>query len=280
MANDQTVAEHYAHGRLVAAIREGLAALGKTPDAVTIDDLAAVDEFHIGGRQATEDFIGQLGLSADDHVLDVGCGIGGPARFVAERYGCRLDGIDLTPEYVATARTLCEWVGLEGRIAVHQGRALDMPFDDGAFDAAYMLHVGMNIADKAALFAEVARVLAPGGRFGVYDVMATGPDDLAYPVPWAETPETSAVASPDDYKAALRAAGFEISAERDRRDFAIAYFDRMRARAAEAAQAGVPPPLGPHIPMGESAPLKIANLRDSIAAGRVAPVEIIARRGT
>ena len=275
MTKERSVSEHYTHGRLVAAIREGLAALGKTPDAVTIDDLAPVDEFHIGGRQATEHFIGQLDLAPDDHVLDVGCGIGGASRFVAERYGCRVSGIDLTPEYVETARTLCEWVGLGERVSVQQASALEMPFDDGTFDAAYMLHVGMNIADKTGLFAEVARVLGPGGIFGVYDVMRTGGDDLVYPVPWAETAETSAVASPNDYKAALRAAGFEISAERNRRDFAIAYFERMHKRAAEA---GGMPPLGRHILMGESAPLKLANMRGNIGGGGVAPVEIIARR--
>ena len=275
MTKERLVSEHYTHGRLVAAIREGLAAVGKTPDAITIDDLAPVDEFHIGGRQATEHFIGQLDLATDDYVLDVGCGIGGASRFVAERYGCRVSGIDLTPEYVETARTLCEWVGLGERVSVQQASALEMPFDDGTFDAAYMLHVGMNIADKTGLFAEVARVLGPGGTFGVYDVMRTGGDELVYPVPWAETAETSAVASPNDYKAALRAAGFEISAERNRRDFAIAYFERMRKRAAEA---GGMPPLGPHIPMGESAPLMLANMRGNIAADGIAPVEIIARR--
>ena len=275
MTKERSVSEHYTHGRLVAAIREGLAALGKTPDAVTIDDLAPVDEFHIGGRQATEHFIGQLDLAPDDHVLDVGCGIGGTSRFVAERYGCRVSGIDLTPEYVETARTLCEWVGLGERVSVQQASALEMPFDDGTFDAAYMLHVGMNIADKTGLFAEVARVLGSGGTFGVYDVMRTGGDDLVYPVPWAETAETSAVASPNDYKAALRAAGFEISAECNRWDFAIAYFERMRTRAAEADG---PPPLGHHIEMGESAPLMLANMRGNIAAGGTAPVEIIARR--
>ena len=277
MTKDRSVAEHYTHGRLVEAIREGLAAAGKTLDAVTIDDLAAVDEFHIGGREATEHFIGQLDLAADDHVLDVGCGIGGPARFVADHYGCRVSGIDLTPEYVETARTLCNWVGLDERVDVHHGSALEIPFDNGTFDAGYMLHVGMNIADKTGLFAEVARVLGSGGRFGIYDVMRTGGDELVYPVPWAETAETSAVASPNDYKAALSAAGFEISAVSNRRDFAIAYFDKMRALVVDA---GGPPPLGRHILMGESAPLKVANVRDNIAAGRIAPVEIITRRGT
>jgi ubiquinone/menaquinone biosynthesis C-methylase UbiE len=275
MTNSEPVSEHYTHGRLVAVIRERLAAVGKTPDSVTIDDLAAVDEFHIGGRQATEHFIGQLDLTADDRVLDVGCGIGGASRFVAECYGCRVSGIDLTPEYVETARTLCEWVGLGERVTIQQASALEMPFDDGVFEAAYMLHVGMNIADKTGLCAEVARVLGPRGIFAVYDVMRTGDVELVYPVPWAETPKTSAVASPNDYKAALNAAGFEISTEHNRWDFAIAYFKRMRSRATEV---GGGTPLGRNIEMGEQAPLMLANMRDNITAGGTAPVEIIARR--
>jgi SAM-dependent methyltransferase len=273
MTSSEPVSRHYTHGRLIAAIRQGLAAAGKTPGSVTIDNLAAVDQFHIGGRQATEHVIAQLDLEADDHVLDVGCGIGGVSRFVAERHSCRVSGIDLTPEYVETARTLCAWVGLGERVTVQEASALDMPFDDGTFDAAYMLHVGMNIADKTGLFAEVARVLGQGGIFGVYDVMRTGDDEIAYPVPWAEAPETSAVASPDDYKTALSTAGFEISAVHDRRDFAIAYFEGMRARAAEAGAS-----LLRNIEMGERAPLMLANMRDSIAVGGTAPVEIIARK--
>ena len=275
MTNSEPVSAHYTHGRLVMAIREGLATVGKTPDSVTIDDLSAVDQFHIGGRQATEHFIEQFDLTAEDHVLDIGCGIGGASRFVAERYGCRVSGIDLTPEYVQTARTLCEWVGLGERVTVQQANALEMPFDAGTFDAAYMLHVGMNIADKTGLFAEVARVVGPGGIFGVYDIMRTGGEDLVYPVPWAETPETNAVASPCDYKAALRTAGFEISAEHNRRDFAIAYFERLRSCAAEVG-GGTPP--GHNIEMGESAPLMLANMRANITAGGTAPVEIFARR--
>ena len=157
MTNGEQVSEHYTHGRLVEAIRESLAAVGKTPDSVTIDDLAAIDEFHVGGRQATEHLIEQLDLTPEDHVLDVGCGIGGASRFVAERYVCRVSGIDLTPEYVETARTLCEWVGLGELVTVQQVSALEMPFDAGTFDAAYMLHVGMNIADKTELFAGGAR---------------------------------------------------------------------------------------------------------------------------
>jgi len=151
MPTQQDISTHYTHGNLVAAIRSGVESLGKTIDSVTVDDLGPVDEFHTGGRQASEHFIDQLGFTPDMHILDIGCGLGGPARFVASRYRCRVDGIDLTPEYIETGRVICGWVGLDDRISLHQGSALSMPFADGAFDGAYMLHVGMNIEDKAKL---------------------------------------------------------------------------------------------------------------------------------
>ncbi len=275
MSEDHPVAAHYTHGELLAAIRSGVEALGKTPETLSIDDLAPIDEFHIGGRQASEDFLGQLPLDPDTNALDVGCGLGGGARFAASRFGCRVTGIDLTAEFVEAAAVLCGWVGLDERIALHQGSALDMPFEDGGFDAAYMMHVGMNIPDKAGLFAEVARVVKPGGAFGVYDVMQTGDADLAYPVPWAEAPDTSSLAAPDDYRSALEAAGFTVTAERGRRDFALDFFAELSAKAAAAEG---PPPLGLHILMGEKRVEKVRNMIDNISAGRIAPVEIIARK--
>src|SRR5271155_4161728 len=165
MATLQEVSNHYTHGNLFNAIQRGLESLGKTTDTVTVDDLAPVDEFHIGGRQASEDFLCQLGLSSEKNVLDVGCGLGGAARFVASRYKCRVTGIDLTPEYVETAKVLCGWVGLQDRISLYQGSALSLTFPDGAFDGAYMLHVGMNNPDKTKLCSEVSRVLRTGSRF-------------------------------------------------------------------------------------------------------------------
>jgi ubiquinone/menaquinone biosynthesis C-methylase UbiE len=270
-----TVERHYTHGRLIRAITDGLAALGRTPQSVTVDDLAPVDEFHIGGRRATEELMKHLDLAKDLHVLDVGSGLGGAARFVASRYGCRVTGIDLTTEYVETARTLGGWTGLAGRLRFCHGSALAMPFADAEFDRAYMLHVGMNVPDKVALFAEVARVLEAGGTFGIYDVMRTGEAALTYPVPWAATPEISAVAAPEAYRAALRASGFEILAERNRREFAIEFFRTLRARLA---QAGGPPPVGLHLVMGSDAATKIGNMMANIEAGSIAPVELVARR--
>ena len=275
MSEDHAVAGHYTHGSLLAAIEEALEALGKTPETVSVDDLAPVDEFHIGGREASEHFLSQLPLDAETLVLDVGCGLGGASRFAASRFGCRVTGIDLTAEYVETGGTLTSWVGLEDRIALHQGSALEMPFGDAGFDAAYMMHVGMNIADKARLFAEVHRVLKPGGSFGVYDVMRTGEGALTFPVPWAATDETSAVAAPEAYRQALEAAGFQVAAERNRRDFALDFFAELNAKIAAA---GGPPPLGLHILMGETRAEKIKNMVENIAAERIAPVELIARK--
>lgn len=275
MPSQADVSRHYSHGSLIDDIRAGLLALGKATDAVTIEDLAPVDEFHIGGRKATEEFLSQLGLSADMHVLDVGCGLGGAARFVASRYTCRVTGIDLTSEYVDAGNTLNTWVGLDQRILLHQGSALAMPFDDRSFDGAYLLHVGMNIEDKEKLASELARVLRPGAGLGIYDVMRTGDGDLAFPVPWAATADLSAVTEPERYTNALQAAGFVVTAERNRRDFALAFFAELRAKSAAA---GGPPPLGLHVLMGKSTPEKVKNMIDNISAGRIAPVELIARK--
>jgi SAM-dependent methyltransferase len=275
MPNQQDISTHYTHGDLVVAIRAGIEKLGKTVDSVTVDDLAAVDEFHVGGRQASEHFLDQLGLTPDKHILDVGCGLGGPARFAASRYRCRVDGIDLTPEYVETGRVINGWVGLADRVSLHQGSALAMPFADGTFEGAYMLHVGMNIEDKAKLCAEVGRVLRPGALFGIYDVMKVGDGEMTFPAPWATTAESSALAPPRQYRSALEAAGFAITAELDRRDFAVAFFDQFRARTMAA---GGPPPLGLHVLMGRNTPDKIQNMIQGVAKGIIAPVELIARK--
>ncbi len=275
MSANNLVADHYGHGRLLDAIRDGLETLGKTPATVTVDDLGAVDEFHIGGRRASEDFVDQLDLAATEHSLDVGCGLGGTARFVASRYGCRVTGVDLTPEFVDTGRVLCDWVDLADRVELHQGSALAMPFPAATFDAATMLHVGMNIPDKGELCAQVAQVLKPGGRFGIYDIMRTSDEELVYPVPWAGDAATDALATSDEYREALEAAGFEIIANRNRHAFAVDFFSEANRKMATA---GGPPPLGIHVHMGDDAPAKIRHMVENLIRGRVAPVEFIARK--
>ncbi len=275
MSDHESVTKNYVHGDLLSAISSGITQLGKTPDTVTIEDLALVDEFHIGGRQASEEFLDQLGLSPEDHLLDVGCGLGGTSRFVADRYKSRVTGIDLTAEYVDTGKVLCSWVGLDDRIALHHGSALSLTFDDATFDGAFMMHVGMNIEDKANLFSEICRVLRRGASFGVYDVMRIGEGELSYPVPWAETPATSALATPEQYKDALQNAGFTVDAERSRHDFAVDFFEQLRIKTVASQER---PPLGLYILMGEAAPTKVKNMIVNISASQIAPVELIARK--
>jgi ubiquinone/menaquinone biosynthesis C-methylase UbiE len=269
------VTSHYTHGQLLLAIRQGLQKLGKTEHDVTLEDLGPVEEFHIGGRQASAEFLDQLELAPDDVVLDVGCGLGGASRFAASRYGCRLIGVDLTEEYVATGQVICKWVGLQDRILLEQGSATALKFADDAFNKAYMMHVGMNIADKTTLMKELFRVLKPGGLLGIYDVMQTSSTDLAFPVPWASEPGGSALAAPDKYILELERAGFRIVGQRDRREFAMTFFDQLQAKTQAV---GGPPPLGLHILMGPNAPQKIANMVENVKTGRIAPVEVFASK--
>jgi ubiquinone/menaquinone biosynthesis C-methylase UbiE len=275
MLIDDAVSKHYSHGNLLNAIQEAIGKLGKTTESVTIEDLAPVDEFHIGGRVATEHFLDQLNFSERGHILDVGCGLGGAARFVAERYDYQITGIDLTPEYIDTGNELCAWVRLNNKITLQQGSALSMPFSDERFDGGYMIHVGMNIDDKVQLFNEINRVLKPGASFGVYDVMQNKDGELKYPVPWATENGTSRLATPEQYKQALSDAGFAVTKENNRRDFALDFFNRLRAKM-EAN--GGPPPLGLHTLMQESTAVKIKNMIDNIADDHIAPVEVIATK--
>jgi len=273
MPDTRTVAAHYRRDALLDGIEAGMAELGLTRDTVSVEDFGPVDEFHIGGRIATERFLNDVALEANHHVLDIGCGLGGAARFAALKYGCKVTGIDLTEDYINVGRQLGEWVGLQERVSFEHGDATASPFPNDAFDKAFMLHVGMNIPDKVALFSDIRRVLMPGGTFGIYDIMRVGPGELAYPVPWAATANGSAIGSPNEYKQGLESAGFKVTAQRSRRDFALEFFENMQTNMAAA---GGPPPLGLHILMGEDAATKLGNMYRGISQDRIAPIEMVA----
>jgi ubiquinone/menaquinone biosynthesis C-methylase UbiE len=275
MNKELEVSTHYEHGSLIKVIEDGFNREGKAPSDITLDDMSVIDEFHIGGRQASEEFLDQLQLEERSLVLDVGCGLGGPARFVASRFGCLVSGIDLTQEYVDTGNVLSNWVGLDKKVILQQGSAMALPFPDGQFDAAYMMHVGMNIPDKKSLFSEVFKVLKPGGIFGIYDVMQVGSGEMEYPAPWAASENTSALASPQDYRTGLKEAGFNILATRERGDFAVEFFENIKRRMTEMTEE---PLLGLHVLMGKDAKAKVANVLTSIKEGSIAPVELIAQR--
>jgi ubiquinone/menaquinone biosynthesis C-methylase UbiE len=275
MSDQESVLEGYAHGNLLGAIEASLDQLGRTTNTVTIDDLAPVDEFHIGGRIATDRFLANLGIGEEHQVLDIGCGLGGAARFAAETYGATITGIDLSQEYIDTGNALNTWVELNERITLYQGTASQLPFDDESFDRAYMLHVGMNIEDKSQLFAEAARVLRTGATLGVYDVMRLSDGKLTYPVPWAAEERASSLSSPEEYKQALGEAGFMISSETSRARFALDFFETLLSKNKAA---GGPPPLGLHTLMQQSTLAKLQNMIEAITAGTLAPTEIVAEK--
>lgn len=275
MIDPGIVAGHYHRGNLLEAIQSSLGKMGKTTSGLTIGDLAPVDEFHIGGRKASEQFMERLGFTRGLHLIDVGCGLGGPARFAADTYGSQVTGIDLTGEYIDTGNVMSGWTGMQDRVTLRKESALSMSFADGSFDGGYMIHVGMNIDDKRRLFAEIARVLKRGAAFGVYDVMRTGPGEPSYPVPWATDAGQSSLAAPAEYRAALEAAGMEVLPEVNRRDFALEFFTTMMAKTQAA---GGPPPLGLHTLIGETTQVKFRNMIDAISGNILAPVEMIARK--
>ncbi|MET4806659.1 ubiquinone/menaquinone biosynthesis C-methylase UbiE [Limibacillus sp. MBR-115] len=273
-SSSSDVAAHYSHGDLEEGFRRALAELGFDGQSPSPVDLAPVDEFHIGGLDATLKLADRLNILAGQRWLDVGAGVGGPARAIAQQKSCHITGIDLVGDFVRVAETLNRVTKLTDAVEMHCGSALDMPFQADSFDGGYMLHVGMNIADKAALFREVARVLKPGAAFGVYDVMRVGTADISYPVPWASHARISFLAKPEEYRLALKAAGLNVVAEHERTAEALAFFERM----AEESKGKLPRSLGAHVVMGKTAPEKIGNLRAGLSGGAVTPVEIITRK--
>ncbi|MEM9562504.1 MAG: class I SAM-dependent methyltransferase [Actinomycetota bacterium] len=261
---------HYGRGGLLATIDAALVEAGLDPRTVTVDDLGPVDEFHVGGRIATARLVEQLPLGRDPHLLDVGCGLGGTARLLASGPAAAVTGVDLTPEYVAVGRTLTERAGLAERVDLRVGSATALPFDDGTFDGAVMLHVGMNIADKDRLMGEVARVLRPGTVFGVYDLMRVGDGEIRFPVPWSSVEATSCVDRPEVYRQAAEGAGLIVEAQHDRTAEATAFFDRLAS--------GAPGALGLHLVMGPDTSSKVANMVAAVRAGALAPTELLLRR--
>jgi MPBQ/MSBQ methyltransferase len=209
------VTGHYGAEDLAAGILRALGGAGVDVVHLAVADLFPVDQLHAGGAPASAHVLDRLGVGPGVRLLDVGCGIGGASR-IAAAAGAVVTGIDLTPEFVETARVLSDRVGLGDRVEFLVTAGESMPFDDGSLDAAVMVHVGMNLPEKTAVFAEVRRVLRPGGRFAVYEQVRTGEGGLPYPLPWAEDERSSFVETPADYRAHLEAAGFEVEDLEDR----------------------------------------------------------------
>ncbi|HFD81257.1 MAG TPA: class I SAM-dependent methyltransferase [Gammaproteobacteria bacterium] len=272
-AIEEGVSRHYGDGDLLERLLSGLEAAGLKREALRPEDLAPIEEFHIGGRKATEQLLARLSLAPEHRVLDVGCGIGGAVRFLAASVGCQVTGLDLTPEYIRVAKALTEAVGLDGKVHFDTGSALEMPYEDASFDTAISLHAAMNIAARGALYEEIGRVLKPGGTLCLYDVMKKGDGELLFPVPWASSPEISFLTTPEQTQTLLEEAGFEVREIEDRTDFAIEFFrERLTSSPAGGAQPGV------HLVMGESAREKFTNTLANIERGCIDPFVMVASR--
>jgi MPBQ/MSBQ methyltransferase len=200
---------------LTATILRVLSSKGIDVDSLGPADLFPVDHLHAGGATATRYVLERLGVVPDQRLLDVGSGVGGPARMAAMS-GATVTGVDLTPEFVAAATELTDRVGLNDRARFVAAPAESLPFDDDSFDAAMIVHAGMNIANKMAVFADVHRVLLPGSRFALFEQMATGAGEVPYPMPWAEDPRTSFLETLEAYSGYLKAAGFSVERVDDR----------------------------------------------------------------
>jgi ubiquinone/menaquinone biosynthesis C-methylase UbiE len=249
---------------------------GFDPGHPSIEALAPYDQFHGRGLEATVELADSLEVGADDHLLDIGSGIGGPARYFAHRFGCRVTGIDLTAEFCEVARTLTRLLGLESRVHFELGNALAMPFADAAFDGAYSMNVSMNIADKAGFYREIHRVLKPGGWLVLSEIARGAGGDPEYPTPWASSAHTSFLSTPEETRSGLADAGFDVVQLRSTREQALAFGARSRALVERGEK---PPHRTVMLIHGEIAPQVMANMARGLADERIAPIEVLARRG-
>ncbi|HEY8873079.1 MAG TPA: methyltransferase domain-containing protein [Stellaceae bacterium] len=274
MGIEEEVARHYGNAgiaaRVLAALREA-----QGPDApITVDGLAPLDQFHGRGPLATRELVALLAPEAAERLIDIGSGIGGPARWIAAKYGCHVTGVDLTAEFCEAAEALNHVTGLADRVRIIQGSALALPVPDGAFDAAYSQNVVMNIADKALFYREAFRALRPGGRLALSNYCAGTAGDPHYPVAWAMTADTSFLATSEEMRADLIAAGFEIA---DFRDTTEAIREAQRRNLARLEQ-GERPRVAADIILGERArEMQINSLRNA-EEGRIRPVEALVRK--
>jgi SAM-dependent methyltransferase len=275
VTDQNAVAGHYGTEDLKARVNQAMEKAGLGKGTVNWLDLATLDQFHVRGIAATKELALGLGLEADKTVLDVGCGIGGPARHLAAIFGCRVTGIDLNQPFIDVAKMLAERTALADRVTYQQADALDLPFGDGMFDCAWTQHVAMNIADRDQFYGNIHRVLKPDGLLAIYDIVAGEGGPLIFPVPWARKAEISFLLKSDAMREVLKNKGFAEVSWADKTDAGLQWLVDMKI-ARESIS--VAPPLGVQVIMGPEFGEMVANLERNLKEGRARVVQAIVRR--
>jgi len=272
----KNIHSYYSPNDLYNKIIAGLNELGKDLSSVTLDDLQPVDEFHIRGDTATKELIKLSGFTPDMHILDVGCGIGGSTRRLAAETGCRVTGIDLSDEYIDTARRLTELLGMQDRVDFLATSALELPYENETFDGVWSLQMNMNVEDKLGWLKETRRVLRRGGRAVLYEVCGNRNTPLHFPVPWAQDSSMSFLVPPDAFRELVTQAGFDIEVWNDKTDLAQVAFSKAQKPVGEP----VLPVLGVYMLVGNDIGMKAYNLHRNLDEERVSLIEAVAIRPT
>jgi arsenite methyltransferase len=269
----ERVARHYGANGIADRVLKALTEKGQPVDRLTPEMLYPFDQLHARQLAGTKDHLARLKLQPSQHLLDVGSGLGGPARYAAATFGSRVTGIDVTEGFVVAARELTERCGLADRVEFLHADALSMPFDDASFDVASCHYVAMNIADKVGLLREIRRVLKPGGRLAWGVVVKGSSGDPHYPVPWSRDPSTSFLVTRDELRAAFEAADLHIVEWTDETDLL-----RDTRGSDPQANVGTPPAARAAVSLGEDFPERFRNFGRNLAEGRVGSVSVAAER--
>lgn len=266
---DHPVDAHYGRSSLVEKVLGALDAAGKRPGEVSPDDLSSVDQFHTRGRPATLDLARHAGIASGMRVLDVGGGLGGPARTLATEYGCPVEVLDLTEEFCRAGEALTTLTGLSALVTFRRGDALNMPYPDETFDIAWTQHSSINVPDKRRLYREIQRVLRPGGRLALHEIMAGGTSPIRFPVPWAREPSLSHLQPPQTVRSLISASGFRELSWIDETALATEWFQQRLPAPRD------PPPLGLHLLLGPDFGEMFRNQVLNLQEGRIVVIQAV-----
>lgn len=267
------IADHWGKGDVYGLIVSALNKMSKPLDSLTLEDLAPVDHFHARGFPATVELADRLPIRAGQSILDIGCGLGGPARYIANRFQCNVIGLDITEPFVQAANKLTTLVRMQDKVQIELGDGQHLPYPDSAFDGAYTQHVTMNVADRPRFFAEAYRVLKPGAFFALTEHGLGPKGEPHYPVPWSADGTGAYLVTPSETRVLLEKSGFEAVVIEDT---GTKYVEGYKI-AIDKAEKGALPPLGIHLLMGDALQ-KTRNAARNIEEGRTHPIQVVCRK--